>query len=425
MKIMLLAGAAAHHRAGSQISGADAFRFGVLSVLILMMAGGVARAEPDTCETVHLPKALEASLQQTNTAEQFQQALTEIDGQVSRCPDHPWINMMGALIDMRAYEVLLRGNNNQINQSALNYLIRAYDRSNRYIAVPAEDRKDRFGVQAGAQRGNLTYSAASDNRKAIITALMQVAKLGTVHPYLAAETAPACKGWIASDSQTVAYAMKTEADLIFRPFLEAAAKTCSNTETGKDDIPVGALAYSYTSLVRTEAVTDPALVTDLLLAARAARDTYFDMNHGQFGIILSRITSGELDSQLRKHGVDPQAGLLPRDQWFAVKRMSGEEVNFTLAWTLSDTWAGLAAEIAAGTKTLPEASTAYTTFFSGILAEGRAAGLEAETRAAILFALTNVERSLVRAHTMNGYDLPPPWLFDMLKKVYGPQKEGE
>lgn len=405
--------------------GAVAYRLAALCLLAAPLMGGAAQAEADPCETVHLPKALEASLRQTNTAEQFQQALTEIDGQVSRCPDHPWLNMMGALMDMRAYDVLVRGNNNQVNQSAVDYLIRAYGRSSKYIAVPSEDRQDRFGVQAGAQRGNLTYSAAADNRKAIITALMQIAKLGTVHPYLAAEAPPACNGWIASDSQTVAYAMKTEADLIFRPFLEAAAKSCSTDQTRKNDTPAGALAYSYTNLVRTGAITDPAQVRDLLLAARAARHTYFEMNHGQFGILLSKITSGELDSQLRKHGVDPQAGLLPRDQWFAGKRMSGDEVNFTLAWTLSDTWAGLAAEMAAGTKTLAEAGTAYTNFVSSIVAEGRAAGLEAETRAAILFALTNVQESRTRAHTMDGYDLPPPWLFDMLKKVYGPQKSEE
>lgn len=397
-------------------------RRAALGFLLGAIFAGPALA--DACETEHLPKALEASLRQTNTAEQFQQALTEIDGQVSRCPDHPWLNMMGALMDMRVYDVLLRGNNNQINQSALNYLIRAYDRSNKYIAVPAEDRKDRYAVVAGSQKGNLTYGAAADNRKAIIAALMQIAKLGTVHPYLSAETPLACKGWLAPDSQSVGYAMKTEADLMFRPFLEAAAKACSNDEAKKDDTPVGVKAYVYTHLVRTEAVTEPAHISDLLLAARDARDTYLDMNGGQFGIILPKITSNELDSLLRKHGVDPQAGLLPREKWFTADHMRGEEMQFSLAWALSDTWAPLAAEIEAGDKTVASAATDYTKFVSGILAEGREAEMEKETRTAILYALSHVQESRVRSHNMAGHDLPPEWLFQLLQNTYGLQKEG-
>ncbi|MBY9065396.1 hypothetical protein K1X12_00710 [Hyphomonas sp. WL0036] len=392
-------------------------------MLVLALAGGVARAE-DACETDHLPKALEASLRPTNTAEQFQQALTEIDGQVSRCPDHPWINMMGAVMDMRAYDVLVRGNNNQINQSALNYLVRAYDRSNKYIAAPAESRADRIAVQTGSGRGSLTYSAAAENRKDIVSKLMTLARLGTVHPYIAAETPPACTGWLAPDSQTVGYGMDTEADLIFRPFLDAAADACSDDPVKKDDTPVAVKAYAYTHLVRTGGVTDPAQAAGLLHAARDARDTYLYMNGGRFGIILSKITSKELDGLLRKHGVDAQAGLLPRQQWFTAEHIRGEEVAFSLAWTLSDTWAGLAAEIEAGDKTVASAATVYTNFVSGILAEGREAGLEGETRMVILHALSDVQESRVRTHRMGGYDLPPQWLFDVLKNTYGPQKEG-
>ena len=62
--------------------------------------------------------------------------------------------MMGAAMDMRTYDVLVRGNNDQINQSALNYLTRAYDRSNKYIAAPVESRLDRIAVQTGSVSGS-------------------------------------------------------------------------------------------------------------------------------------------------------------------------------------------------------------------------------------------------------------------------------
>lgn len=393
--------------------------------LMTMVAAALPAAAAETCETEHLPKALEASMRQTNTAEQFQQTLTEIDGYVSRCPEHPWINMMGAVMDMRAYDILVRGNNNQINQTAFNYLIRAYDRSNVYISAPAEARQDRLGIQAGSRTAELTHSAATDNRKSIIAALMTIARLGTLHPYLAAETQPTCGGWLISDSQTIGYAMEKEADLIFRPFVDAAADACSIDGDQADSTPIAVKAYAYTHFVRKGAVSDPAQISELLIAARDARDVYLDMNNGQFGIVFSKATSGALDSQLRKHGVDPQAGLLLRAQWFKAEHINSEDMQFSLAWALSENWAGLAANITAGSTNLPAASTAYTNFVSGILAEGRAAGLEDETRTAILRALTDIQESRVRAHAMDGYDLPPEWLFDTLKNVYGPHNDVE
>ena len=394
---------------------------------ILGMTGlmSAPTASADACETEYLPKALEAGLRQTNTAEQFQKALTEIDGYVSRCPDHPWINMIGADMDVRVYDVLLSGNNNQVTQQAFDYLLRAFDRSNKFIAVPIEDRQDNHMVPVGEGYGCVTHDMAHANRRDLLSKLMTLAKLGTVHPYLAAETPPACAGWLMSDSQTVGYAMKTEADLIFRPFLDAAADACSEIEATLSKAPVETQAYVYTNLVRSESITDPALVTELLLAARDARQAFLDRNGGKLGVAMDRFASKDLDSELRRHGVDPQAGILPRKQWFTSEHMRGEEMQFSLAWTLSDTWAGLAAEMEAGTKTLSSAGAAYTSFVSGVLAEGREAGLEAETRTAILYALAHMQESRVRSHKMDGYDLPPAWLFDTLMKIYGPQKEGE
>lgn len=383
----------------------------VLGFLLGAITAGAALA--DTCDSERLPQALETSMQQITSAEQFQKNLLEIDGHVSRCPDDPWMNLMGAVMDMQVYDAMVRGSNNQIKQDAYNYLLRAFARSNKFMEVPAEKRRDLLAVPLPSGGvGQLKFEAASANRRTIIESLMQIARLGSVHPYLAGETPPACDGWLNSDTQTIGYAIKKEADLIFQPFLDAAAEACRDTEERRLRLPLAVTATTYANLVGREEVTEREKVRELLEKARAARDTYLEGR--DYDTFYSKFDYGRLDTQLRKHGIDPQAGLLSRDLWFTAEHIRSEKMVFSLAMALSEEWAGIAASMAAGTETASSAGVLYTRYVYDVLNQGRAAGLEAETRGALRSALRNVQESVVRAPAMGDHELPPQWLYDTL-----------
>lgn len=387
------------------------YRLAALTALMWGIMG--AAAEADTCETERLPQALETSMQQITSAAQLQKSLLEIDGHVGRCPDNPWINLMGAAMDMQVYDAMVRGSNNQINQDSYNYLVRAFARSNKFIEVPAENRRDRLAVPLPAGGvGQLRYEAASNNRKTIIATLMQIARLGSVHPYIAAETPPACSGWLNSDTQSIGYAVKTKADLIFQPFLDAAVEACRDTENASERLPLAVTATMYTNLVTRKEVTEPEKIRELLEKAKSARDAYLDGR--DYDTFYSKFDDGRLNTQLRNHGIDPQAGLLPRELWFTPEHMRSETMVFSLSLALSEEWAGIAAAIAAGTETLSSGGTRYTRFAYEVLNQGRAAGLEDETRGALRTALRNVQESVVRAPAMGDHELPPKWLYDTL-----------
>lgn len=401
-----------------------ALRFRMAVFALLAWGASATSAHADTCDTERLPQALETGMQQITSAAQLQKNLLEIDGHVGRCPDHPWINLMGAIMDIQVYDAMVRGSNNQINQDSYNYLLRAFSRSNKFIEVPAENRQDRLAVPLpGGGVGQLKYEAASTNRMTIIEMLMQIARLGSVHPYLAAETPPACSGWLNSDTQTVGYAIKKEADLIFQPFMDAAAAACRDPEEIRLRLPLAVTARTYANLVGQEEVAEPEKIRELLEKARAARDAYLDGR--DFDIFYSKFDNGRLDTQLRKHGIDPQAGLLPRDLWFTPEHIRSEKMVFSLAMALSEEWAGIAARMAAGSETASSGGALYTRFAYAVLNEGRAAGLEDETRGALRSALRDVQESRVRAPAMDGQELPPQWLFDTLLKTAAALPSGD
>lgn len=387
------------------------FRPAALAVLASAFVAGAAQA--DVCSTETVPEALETAMRQISTAEQFQQAIQEMDAYVTQCPEDPWINLMGASMDVRVYETVVANNNNQINQDAYNFLVRAFARSNQFIAVPAENRRDQLAVPLPSGGvGQLKFEAASANRRTIIEALMLIARLGTFHPYIAAETPPACDDWLNSDTQTIGYAIKTGPDMIFQPFLDAAAEACRNPDEVRLRLPLAVAATTYANLVGRDEVTEPAKIRELLEKAQAARDAY--LAGRDFDIFYSKFDNGRLDNQLRKHGVDPQAGLISRDLWVTAEHMRSEKMVFSLAMALSEEWAGIAAKLADGTETASSAGALYTRFAYAVLNEGREAGLEAETRGALRSALQDVQESRVRAPAMEGQELPPQWLFDAL-----------
>ncbi|MFN3312214.1 MAG: hypothetical protein ACK46Q_01940 [Hyphomonas sp.] len=396
-------------------------RRAALAVLASVFVAGAAQA--DVCSTEIVPEALEATLRQISTAEQFQQAIQEMDAYVTQCPEDPWINLMGASMDVRVYETVVANNNKQINQDAYNYLIRAFARSDQFIAVPAENRRDQLAVPLPSGGvGQLKFEAASANRRTIIEALMLIARLGNFHPYIAAETPPACDDWLNSDTQTIGYAMRIKADLIFQPFLDAAAEACRNSEESRLRLPLAVTATTYANLVGRDEVTEPEKIRELLGKAKDARAAYLEGR--SFDTFYSKFDSGRLDHQLRKHGVDTQAGMVAREFWFTPEHMRSETMQFSLAWALSEEWAAISEKIAVEGITLSSAGALYTRFVYGVLTEGREAGLEAETRAALRSALRDVQESRVRAFSMADYDLPPQWLHDTLMKTTEPAQMG-
>lgn len=381
--------------------------------LLGMMLFAAGSASADDCTGTLRTSAVSATLRPVTTGEQLQAALKDIDAIVAQCPADPWINALGAEMDLRVYNALLAANNNQVNQQAFDFLQRGLARSDVYMNTAADMRGEVFAIQTEHGKGNLTHSFASTNRKSILQIFMAMARLGQVHPYFKAETPKTCTGWLTSDTQTVGYAMETEADLIFRPFIDAAAEACRGE--GNDRLPLAVASQAYVRLVERGALTFRSDVSKALLKARDYRDAY--LSRGGFDFHYSKFDADRLDRELRKHEVDPMAGRLAREQWFTDEHFAREKMQFSLAWALSEEWAAISEKLAKGEIELAAGGTQYTRFVYDVLNDGRGAGKEAETKAALRTALSDVQQSRVRAIAMADYELPPQWLYDMLMKT--------
>lgn len=385
--------------------------------MVLFAAGS---ASADDCTGTLRTSAMSATLRPVTTGEQLQAALKDIDAIVAQCPADPWINALGAEMDLRVYNALLAANNNQVNQQAFDFLQRGLARSDVYMNTAADMRGEVFAIQTEHGKGNLTHSFASTNRKTILQIFMAMARLGQVHPYFKAETPKTCTGWLMSDTQTVGYAMETEADLVFRPFIDAAAEACRGE--GNDRLPLAVASQAYVRLVERGALTFRSDVSKALLKARDYRDAY--LSRGGFDFHYSKFDADRLDRELRKHEVDPMAGRLAREQWFTEEHFGSEKMQFSLAWALSEEWASISEKLAKGEIELAAGGTQYTRFVYDVLKDGREAGKEAETKAALRTALSDVQQSRVRAIAMADYELPPQWLHDMLMKTAAAPPEG-
>lgn len=392
------------------------FAAGLLG-MVLCAAGS---AWADDCTGTLRTGAVSAALRPVTTGEQLQAALKDLDAIVAQCPADPWINALGAEMDLRIYNALLAANKNQVNQQAFDFLQRGLARSDVYMNTAADMRGEVYAIQTEHGKGNLTHSFASTNRKSILQIFMAMARLGQVHPYFKAETPKTCTGWLMSDTQTVGYAMETEADLIFRPFIDAAAEACRGE--GNDRLPLAVASQAYVRLVERGAITTRSDISKALLKARDYRDAY--LSRGGFDFHYSKFDADRLDRELRKHEVNPMAGRLAREQWFTEEHFGSEKMQFSLAWALSEEWAAISEKLAKGEIELAAGGTQYTRFVYDVLKDGREAGKEAETKAALRTALSDVQQSRVRAIAMADYELPPQWLYDMLMKTAAAPPEG-
>lgn len=386
----------------------------------LVLVAGNAAAE-DCAGTVRI-EALGVSARSVTTGAELQAALTDMDALVARCPEDAWLNALGAEIDLRVYTALLNANNNQMNQQTFDFLHRAFLRSSRYANAPAEERQEVAGIQTPHGRRGLSHEAARSVRREIMGVFLAMARLGQMHPYLKAEEPLTCNVWLMTDAQTIGYAIQSRADLVLMPFVDAAAEACGEDPQIWLRTPLAVAAQAHVRVVQKGVITDPAAVRAALIKARAYRDAY--LAAVGFDAFYSKFEAGQLDGELRKHGVDPMAGRLARELWFEPENISSKTMQFSLAWALSEEWAAISEKIAAEGITLSSAGALYTRFVYGVLTEGREAGLEAEIRAALRSALRDVQESRVRASSMADYDLPPQWLHDTLMKTTEPPQMG-
>ncbi|MFN4225263.1 MAG: hypothetical protein ACK4HR_03025 [Hyphomonas sp.] len=394
-------------------------RLRIVALGLLLVAVVAPAALADDCDTRVLPAALDVALAQTQTGEAFVQLVGRMDGYVSACPDHPWVTFMGAEFDMRAYEAVTTLNGGTPNQEAVNYLARAFQRTGVFYAASEEARKERYHVRTPSNKqADLTYRSVSEVRKSVLRGLMQVGRMGTMHPYLSGADVGPCTGWLTSDSQTVAYAIDTKADLIFLPFVDAAAEACRNPDKIGDRLPLAMKAYLYLRLVQKELVTEPGDIRARLRTAKEAEQAYLGGRKHDF--FFTEFNGRELDKLMRAHGVSygDQPALVPRELWFTPEHVSRPETIYTIALSLSDKWSPIAAGT---TRDSPETVTAvriaFNSFITALRAEGDQAGLKLETHKTLRAAIDAFQSGEVRTPEMKGVPGMPEWQYKVLMVV--------
>lgn len=394
-------------------------RLRIAALGLLLGASVTPAALADDCDTKVMPAALEVALAKTQTGEAFVQLVGKMDGYVSACPDHPWVTFMGAELDMRAYQAVTALNGGAPNQEAVNYLVRAFQRSGVFYEASEEARKERYHVRTPSnQQANLTYSSVSDVRRSVLLGLMQVGRMGTMHPYLSGADVGACTGWLTSDAQKVAYAIETKADLIFLPFVDAAAEACRNPDKIGDRLPLAMKAYLYLRLVQKELVTEPEDIRAKLRTAKEAEQAYLGGRKHDF--FFTEFNGRELDKLMRAHAVSygDQPTLVPRELWFTPQHISRPETAYTIALILSDKWSPIAAGT---TRDSPETVTAmriaFNSFITALRAEGDQAGLKMETHKTLRAAIDAFQSGEVRTDEMKGVPGMPDWQYTLLMTV--------
>lgn len=269
------------------------------TMAVAAAVAGPALADP--CETEVLPAALGAAKVKPSNGEEFAQLLQKMEGYVAACPEHPWVNMMLATMDFLAYQALTDINDGVPNQEGVNHLLRGFVHIGKFMDGPDELRRDRFMLATPSGPGDLRHSTAVDLRKAIITKLMQIAKMGSVHPYLSGTEPVACEGWLTSDARTVAYAIDTKEDLIFLPFVDAAAEACEAAGDTANFLPLALKAKVYAEVVEKAYVTDTDEIRRMLRSAKDAQVAY--LRGRESDVFYSKSDVELLGKLMRAHAV--------------------------------------------------------------------------------------------------------------------------
>lgn len=395
----------------------------LLAAALLVSAALPALAEDDACETLILPRTLEAiqTVIQDGTTLAEQAGL--MDGYVQQCPDHAWINVLGGELDMMIFKGLREANGGVPTQDGVNYLMRAFLRSNVFQAGSHETRNDRYNIITNHSSYNrLEYSIASGSRRGILDELATLARAGTVHPYLAGKTPPVCGGWLTADTQTISYQIKTPQDMVLLPFVEAAAEACRGGKTQSDRFPLALKAKAYMTLIEKGAVTDPAEIERILIAADqdataflgqdAYRTLYFDEGDAKRLVTL-----------LRKYGVHagPGEAIVDRALWFTREYIGSEVAIRSIVYSLDDYWTPLAAgDTEAPGEEVARARNRMTAYLIELNKEGAAAGFKDEASAMLREAVTAFHKREIISPKMESRKDMPPFLYDIVIRILTP-----
>lgn len=391
-----------------------------------LLAGAAlpAIADDALCETENLRGALEAVQSVIKDGTTLAAYVPQMDSYVKDCPNQAWINVLGGELDLMTYRGLRNANGGVPTQDAVNYLLRAFLRSNVFYAGPDETRNARYDVATSHGYYNrLEYSVASNSRSAIIDELATLALGGTVHPYLSGKAPLECKGWLTGDAQNISYDIDEAADKVLLPFVEAAAEACRSVATRSDKLPLSLLAKTYIRLVDKGLVSDPDEVESMLLAAEKNAREYLGKDEFHT-FYFDESDVNKLNSLLRKYGVHtgPGEAVIDRSLWFTKEYIGGEAAIRSIVYSLDDYWTPLAAgDTEASKEDVAKARNRMTAYVLELNKEGAAAGFKDETSAMLREAVTAFHKREIISPKMEGRKDMPSWLYDIVIRILTPE----
>ncbi|MDP3460607.1 MAG: hypothetical protein Q8S09_15160, partial [Hyphomonas sp.] len=253
------------------------------------------------------------------------------------------------------------------------------------------------------------------------------ARAGTVHPYFKAEEPLVCEGWLTSDSQTVAYQVTDARDVVFLPFLDAAADACRGAQGQLGRMPLAMKAVANMRLVERELVKDPAEIERLLRAARRAADDFKGTDNFRT-LAFGDSDDLKLTALIRKHGVHTGEGpaLIDRSLWFTQAYIGSETAIRSIVYSLPEYWTPLAAgETGASSEEVAKARSQFTSYVLQLKRQGTEAGLEAETEAMLREAVTAFHKGEIIPPEAATTKPMMPWLYDMIIRLLTPAPAAE
>lgn len=397
---------------------------GIIAGLALMLVGAMPASADETCTKVATPQALDALQIIMSVEKKIVPAQVErVEAALKQCPDHTWINAIGSELDLTIYRVLKNGNGGVPNQDAVNYLLRAFERSNKFQEGPSEGRQSLYNIATSVHANNsLDYQFFANSRKAIIEGLVEIALMGSVHPYLAGTAPIKCGGWAVSDGQTVSYQIDTPEELILMPFVDAIAEACRPGRENSDIVPLALKARAYAMVVEYGAVTDPEEVRRYLTIAQQAGDDYIAIA-GTGSFFYDRFAVKRLDNLKRKHRVftGPGPETIERALWFTPDHIDSAAAIRSIVYSLDDYWTPLAAgETDASMEEVAKARGQLTSYLFALQKEGTDAGFREEAVKMILTAFKAYHsREILSPERENRPDMPV-WYYDMVVKIFDP-----
>lgn len=396
-------------------------RFAALAAVIAAFAAPVAAAED--CESVLLPRALQTVQTVSTPGADLVALITRMDAAVKNCPSHPWINVLGAQLDLVTFTTLRTNNGGVANQDAVNYLARAFERSNVFYQVSEDERRGRYEVVGLNGYRRIDYAVASDIRKGVVEALAGLAQAGTVHPYFTPKEPLVCEGWLPTDTQKIAYMVQGPEDTVLLGFFEAAADACRTAPYQSDRVPLSILARANIRLVEKEQVKDPAAIRHLLTQARRAADDFMGTTGYHTLLWSETYDEAKLRPLLRKYGIHFGDGPETIDQslWFTKEYIGSEVALRSMAYAFSGYWSPLAAGEAGGSnEEVAKARNQFSAYLLQLKKQGKEGGLEAESIAAIKQALAAFNSGEIRPAEALYRKPIPQWLMNVLNNVLSP-----